>query len=1002
MGADEVNPRSNYNSGRSPIPTSQMAKIRIYELARELGVDNRVVIDRATELGLKGKTSHSHSLESDEADLIRRAILRQAVGVSASVKPQDAPQSKEIIKRRSVVDGEAGNETLVERRRGDVIMRRRHVEPAKPEPVAQVNGKTEGYQGSDVVSGDGAGESPNADQLVSNVISKSSASLGDAKVPRAIMGEENPVVSGEQEAEDLFREAPASVADAISTETRKFEELSESEDIGSTSAGPVLAGADVEFASVAASASLAAVVSKSEKLADIAIPGQVDEVERQAVLASDVGLAPDEEGRFLEAADLRKFEEIDVSDEKERARLRAGPKVLGRIELPVARKPQGEARRVVQSDELVFEDDQDKSGKGRGRARKREISRSDLVDYEGRETRRKPKSKGAKASLALADREGMGEIKGPKQSKRVVKVGEFITVGDLAKQLSVKAGEVIGKLIALGVLATINQAIDRDTATIVAEEFGFTVESTEFDEDSLVQAEVEEDDALLVERPPVITVMGHVDHGKTSLLDYIRQASVAAREHGGITQHIGAYQVTSGSGKPITFIDTPGHAAFTTMRARGAEITDIVILVVAADDGVMPQTVEAINHAKAASVPIVVAINKMDKADANPDRIKSQLAELGLQPEDWGGDTMFYPVSALKGTGVEELLEGVLLLAEVRELKAAPDRRARGTVIETRQERGLGVVATVLVQTGTLRVGDIFVTGSTYGRVRSMTDCNGEKVDEAPPSCPVEISGINGAPEAGDDFVALENESDAKAMAENRADRRARDERALAAGPVSLEEFARRASEEAALELNVILKTDVHGSLEALQDALVKLSTAKVKVRVIHSAVGGVSESDIQLAKASKAVIIGFGVRGEPRALSEAEQFGIEVRFYRVIYEVLDDVKVAMVGLLPPVKTESTTGHATVRETFMIPKIGMVAGSYMTDGTARRGACVRIVRDGRVIYDGKVGSLRRFKEDVRQVQEGYECGIGIENFNDVKVGDVLEIYEMKEIAASLE
>jgi translation initiation factor IF-2 len=589
-----------------------------------------------------------------------------------------------------------------------------------------------------------------------------------------------------------------------------------------------------------------------------------------------------------------------------------------------------------------------------------------------------------------------------KVAKRVIELGDSITVGELAKQMSLKSGEVIAKLLGLGVMATINQAIDKDTAQIVADELGYEVKHVEFNEQDILQDVVEEDVANLQPRAPVVTVMGHVDHGKTSLLDRIRSTSVAAKEAGGITQHIGAYRVITEDGRSITFIDTPGHAAFTAMRARGAQVTDIVILVVAADDGVMPQTREAINHAQAAKVPIIVAINKMDKADANPDKVKTQLAEFGLQPEDWGGDTMFMPVSALKGDGIKELLESLLVLADVKELKANPDRRAKGTIIESRTDRGRGVVATVLVQAGTLKMGDIFISGAEYGRIRTMTDYRGEKLTEAGPSMPVEITGLNGMPESGDDFMVVDSEADAREVSSNRQEMKAQKERSLASGPISLEEFAKRAGTKAAEELNVILKTDVQGSEEAVKQSIEKLSGEKVKVRVLHSAVGGINESDVQLAVASRAIIVGFNVRGEPRALADAENLGIQIRFYRVIYELLDDVKNAMVGLLEPVREESSLGRAEVRDTFTIPKIGTIAGCYITNGLVRRNANARLLRDNRVIHEGKMSSLRRFKDDAREVQAGFECGIGLESFNDVKIGDVIEVYEFKEIAPTLD
>ncbi len=685
-----------------------------------------------------------------------------------------------------------------------------------------------------------------------------------------------------------------------------------------------------------------------------------------------------------------------------------GPRILGRIELPAARKPivkpAPDAKRPApttgkDSPREVF--DTDEEGKKKGAAkkgRKREISSVDLLDYRGREMRR-GRSRGRDDDR----RRGLqSESEKQKVAKRVIELGDSITVGELAKQMTIKSGEVIAKLLGLGVMATINQAIDKDTAQIVADELGYEVKHVEFNEQDILQDVVEEEPGNLMPRAPVVTVMGHVDHGKTSLLDRIRSTSVAAKEAGGITQHIGAYRVITDDGRSITFIDTPGHAAFTAMRARGAQVTDIVILVVAADDGVMPQTREAINHAQAAKVPIIVAINKMDKPDANPDKVKTQLAEFGLQPEDWGGDTMFMPVSALKGDGIKELLESLLVLADVKELKANPDRRAKGTIIESRTDRGRGVVATVLVQAGTLKMGDIFISGSEYGRIRTMTDYRGEKLTEAGPSMPVEITGLNGMPESGDDFMVVDSEADAREVSSNRQELRAQKERALASGPISLEEFAKRAGTKAAEELNVILKTDVQGSEEAVKQSIEKLSGEKVKVRVLHSAVGGINESDVQLAVASRAIIVGFNVRGEPRALADAENLGIQIRFYRVIYELLDDVKNAMVGLLEPVRQESSLGRAEVRDTFTIPKIGTIAGCYITNGLVRRNANARLLRDNRVIHEGKMSSLRRFKDDAREVQAGFECGIGLESFNDVKVGDVIEVYEFKEIAPTLD
>ena len=659
---------------------------------------------------------------------------------------------------------------------------------------------------------------------------------------------------------------------------------------------------------------------------------------------------------------------------------------------------------MLDDDDDEEEDGNRRSG-GKKRSRKKEFTRGQLVDYDGRTGRRK-NQKNAKNKGEQTEKEQTSTVETQplKASKRVVKMtSDVITVGELARQMSLKVAEVISKLISLGVMATINQSVDSDTAAIVADEFGYTLEFTGFDEDEILTAEEDNDESKLELRPPVVTVMGHVDHGKTSLLDFIRKTSVTAKEHGGITQHVGAYKVKMPEGRSVVFIDTPGHAAFTQMRARGAEVTDIVVIVVAADDGVMPQTIEAINHAKAANVSICVAINKMDKPEANPDHVKQQLAELGLQPEEWGGDVMMFPVSAKTGKGVQELLEGLLLLAEIKELKARATGRARGTIIEARQERGRGTVATLLVQSGLLKIGDVYVCGAEYGRVRSLVDDKQNKITKAGPSTPVELSGLSGVPMAGDDFVVVENEHQAKQVALNRKERRiAKEQLSLAGGPISLEEFARRATEEQALELNVIIKTDVHGTLEAIKDSVEKLSTAKVKVHVIHGGVGGVTESDVQLAVASKAIIVGFGVRADPRVVAEAESVSVEMRFYRVIYELLDDVKAAMAGLLSPVKKEVSLARAEVRNTFNVPKIGTIAGCYVVSGTVKRGALLRLLRDNTVIHEGKMLALRRFKDDVKEVATGYECGISFVGYNDIKVNDVIEVYEIEEIAATLE
>jgi len=585
----------------------------------------------------------------------------------------------------------------------------------------------------------------------------------------------------------------------------------------------------------------------------------------------------------------------------------------------------------------------------------------------------------------------------PKERK--IKVYETIQVGELAKLMGVKVGELLKKALMMGLPLTINQSIDADTAAILADEFGFKVEKAPVEEELLLQYVLPKEEELKP-RPPVVTVMGHVDHGKTTLLDAIRKTDVASREAGGITQHIGAYKVTLEDGRQITFIDTPGHEAFTTMRARGAQVTDIVILVVAADDGVMEQTKEAIEHARAAGVPIVVAINKVDKPNANPERVKSQLAELGLVPEEWGGDTLMANISARNRIGIEELLELVLLQAEMLDLKAAYDRPARGRVIESRLDKGKGPVATVLIQEGTLREGDVFVSGQTFGRVRAMLDSLGQRVKEATPSTPVEILGFEDLPQAGDDFIVVEDEEKARKIAEYRQ-RKAREAEAAKQTKISLEKLFEKLKEGELKELKIVLKADTQGTLEALDASLQKLSTDKVKVTIIRKGIGAITESDVMLASASDAIVIGFNVKPTSQAKETAKQEGVDIRFYDVIYHLLEDIKKAMEGLLEPVYEEVITGVAEVRATFKVPKVGIVAGCYVKEGVISRNNKVRVIRDGVVVFTGGIASLKRFKEDVKEVQAGYECGLKIENFNDVKVGDIIEAFEVRKVEQKL-
>lgn len=635
----------------------------------------------------------------------------------------------------------------------------------------------------------------------------------------------------------------------------------------------------------------------------------------------------------------------------------------------------------------IADDDSPRQRKVKRRAADEEVEKNFRVK-KGKKDKR---SKGRRGKEQAGKQQGQGE-------KKVITIPATITVKDLAEKLSVNGTELIKRLMKLGVMASLTQSIEFEIAEIICSEFNVEAQR-EQDLDEQVFAEVVDNPKDLVPRPPVVTIMGHVDHGKTTLLDSIRKTKVVATEAGGITQHIGAYQVTY-KGKNITFLDTPGHEAFTAMRSRGAKVTDIAVLVVAANDGVMPQTVEAINHAKAAGVPIIVAINKIDLPAANLDRVKQELAEHGLIVEEWGGSTIAVPVSALKGEGIDDLLEMILLVAEMEELKANPNRPARGTVIEAKLDKGRGPVATVLISNGTLRVGDAFVVGSVSGKVRAMISDTGENLKEAGPSTPVEVLGISDVPAAGDQLVVVESEQIAREVASLRQEK-LREQQLSKTSRVSLEDLYERIKEGDIKELNLIIKADVHGSAEAIRASLEKLSTDEVRVKVIHQAVGAISESDVHLAATTDAIIIGFNVRPEPVARKEAEREGVDIRLYRVIYDLLDDIKAAMSGLLEPEFKEVILGRAEVRQTFRVPNVGTVAGCYVQEGKITRNAEVRVLRDNVVVHEGKIASLKRFKDDVREVTHGYECGIGLEKFNDIKDGDVIEAFYMEKIERTL-
>jgi len=631
------------------------------------------------------------------------------------------------------------------------------------------------------------------------------------------------------------------------------------------------------------------------------------------------------------------------------------------------------------------------------RRKKEIIERKDLYGG-GREYGLGARGKTKKKDKFDRKRFKQTEITVPRASKRKIKVPDTISVGELAKRMGVKGSELIRKLMEMDMKVTINQTIDFDSAALIASEFEYELELESFDEKQILAQEQDKAEDL-TERPPVITIMGHVDHGKTSLLDYIRKTRVIDKEAGGITQHIGAYYVSIPQGD-LVFLDTPGHEAFTAMRARGAKVTDLIVLVVAADDGVMEQTSEAIDHAKAAQIPIVVAVNKMDKANANPEKVLRDLSKYGLVSEEWGGDTLFSYVSAKSGEGVGKLLESILLQSEILETKANYKKPARGTIIEARLDKNRGPIATLLIRNGTLHQGDFFVCGGSFGRVRAMLNDRGQKIVSATPSMPVEIYGISDVPMAGDDFIVVPDEKMAKLVSGHRRSEVSSDV-AKRQEAVRLETLFERITEGEVKELNIIVKADVQGSLEALQDNLVKLSTDLVKLKVIHRATGAVTESDVMLASASKAIIICFNVRTNPTVTALAEKEHVDLRFYDVIYKVIEDVRSAMTGLLEPTYSETIVGRADVKEVFHITKVGTIAGCYVTNGKAERSSKVRLLREEVVVYDGGISSLKRFKEDAKEVPAGFECGVGLENYNDIKPGDVLEFYSLEEIKAEL-
>jgi len=1011
-----------------------MARKRIKTLALELGVPMQDVLASCARLRLNHAHADSSLLSSEEVDRVKADLGEQANRVA-------------LMRRETVVETSAGK--VVEKRLNATVMRRRHAEsdpgaaPAGNDPSAPFQFEVEADNNSD-------------DSFVASFLDEDRPAPPSAiDIPTLL----EPVVP-----EPAPPPAISAPVQAVSEPHPEPEPASPSVEAGQVNGlaakvepAPTVAPEKIEAPAAPAATEAPEMAHKaaSEPAAESPKPVVAAAAEAPAVPPPSRPVAPPKsvppaaaprpaapnrfnarpqtpsssaptilrrpgDARLQNAAPGRASINLTSGAHASAPTLddgQRGPKVLGRIELPkttprttgVMVRPSGPPRPgapsrfspqpaapSIQDGPLGPPSDVTKPG-ARPIKKKRIVKKASTDFTAEREMRGLRVPKKRRAMPGKEQRKT--EITTPKASKRVVRITEGVTVGDLARNMGVKAGEIIKKLMEMGVMSTLNQVLDVDTATLVAGEFGYSVENVAFDVESAIEeAPPEESRGEPVMRPPVVTVMGHVDHGKTSLLDAIRHTDVTSDEFGGITQHIGAYMVEV-QGRKIAFVDTPGHEAFTAMRSRGAKVTDIVVLVVAADEGVMPQTVEALNHARAAKVPIIVAINKIDRPEANLDRVKQQLSENGLIPEDYGGDTIVVPVSARTGEGVSRLLEMILLQADILDLKANPDRSARGTVVESQLDRGRGPVATVLIQEGTLRQGDAFVCGVTFGRVRAMLDHNGQRLEVAGPSTPVEIFGLSSVPEPGTAFVGVAEESKARQVAEFRRSKQREGELQKSAR-VSLEDLSQRMKGGEVSELKLIIKGDVQGSVEALADSLRRLSTDEVKVEILHSSAGAISETDVTLAAASSAIIIGFNIRPEPKATALAEKEGVDIRLYTIIYEAINEMREAMEGMLAPTYREKALGRAEARKVFNVPG-ATIAGAMVVDGKILRGARARLVRDGRVVWEGRIGTLRRFKDDAREVLAGYECGIGLENFNDIKPDDIIEDFEMEAIARKL-
>ncbi|MEE4243433.1 MAG: translation initiation factor IF-2 [Desulfopila sp.] len=940
-----------------------MSRVRIYELAKEAGMSSKDLASKLIEQGYDVK-GHSSTVDDDTAEKIRETVLKKSETELVEKRISGAAGST-VIRRRSTIIRRKGKASLDETDQEPDTL------PEEPEEGESVKAQQPALQEDETAAESvetkdtGHGRREDSENLEIKEEEQQEEEGGEVDVPASAEAADESQTEAEDEE---IEESPVSSGeDSEPVEAEKVPEIRETEE-----SIPVAVDEDEETP------------KKGKEKKKSSKKGKPDGSRKNFARVVGTIEIPVEEEKPSPPRPKRKPIKANIVGAPER-----DVDLLGK-DVPVEDgRPKKKGRKSA-----VLEPDDELSRKGKKGGKK-----SVKYTHFGAEYQRSLGKRGKKGGKGRRDGRQSAQQLEMKASKKRIKVYDSISVGDLAAKMRVKASEVIAKLMGLGVMATMNQSVDVETAMLIATDFGYEVEQGVTEEIGIQMLDQEQEGGDRKPRAPVVTVMGHVDHGKTSILDAIRKTDVAEGEAGGITQHIGAYHVKSAAGD-VTFVDTPGHAAFTEMRARGAQVTDIVVLVVAADDGVMDQTREAIHHAQAAGVPIIVAVNKIDKDNADPDRVKRELAELDLSPEEWGGQTIYCETSAKKNIGIDNLLENIQLMAEILELEADPNRKAKGRVIEAKLDKGRGAVATVMVQEGTLKAGDYFVVGHHSGKVRAMSDYKGRKIKTAGPSTPVEVQGMSGVPSAGDEFIVVTDEKMAKNVSNSRS-LKARESELGAHSKISLDKLFEQMNDGDVKELRVVLRADVQGTLEAFAKAAQELSTDEIKVRVLHEGTGTITESDILLASASEAIIIGFNVRPTVKVKDLAQKESVDVRAYDVIYHALDDIRKAMVGMLDPTFEENVIGTAEVRETFSVPKVGTIAGSFVNTGKMKRNAKVRVVRDGVVMYTGKIGSLRRFKDDVKEVLSGFECGIGVENYNDIKVGDTFEAFVMEQVEATL-